>query len=84
MAHDILTINEAVKRAKSEGLPVSEYTLRKWVRIGVVPARKAGTKMLLFYPNLVSYLRCEGGGDNQPATAVASGIRRIDLRGDGS
>lgn len=81
---NVVTIREAVQRAKTDGIPVSEYTLRKWVRIGVVPARKAGTKMLLFYPNLVSYLRCENGGDNQPSTAVASGIRRIDLRGDGS
>lgn len=81
---NVVTIREAVQRAKTDGIPVSEYTLRKWVRTGVVPARKAGTKMLLFYPNLVSYLRCEGGGDNQPAPAVTSGIRRIELRGDGS
>lgn len=81
---DIVTIREAVQRAKADGLPVSEYTLRQWVRTGAIPVRKAGAKSLLYYPNLVSYLRSEGGGDNQPAAAVASGIRRIDLRGDGS
>ena len=66
MMPDVVTIREAVARARSEGLPVSEYTLRRWVRTGVVPIRKAGTKQLLFYPNLVQYLRCEGGGDVQP------------------
>ena len=73
---DVVTIREAVARARSEGLPVSEYTLRRWVRIGVVPIRKAGAKQLLFYPNLVQYLRCEGGGDVQPIQAE-TGVRPL-------
>lgn len=64
---DVLTIREAVRRSKSEGVPVSEYALRQWVRQGVIPTRRAGTKVLVFYPNLVSYLRCENGQDNTPA-----------------
>lgn len=55
---DIVTIREAVRRAKADGIPVSEYTLRQWVKTGVIPTRKAGTKSLLFYPNLVRYLQC--------------------------
>ncbi len=73
---DVVTIREAVARARSEGLPVSEYTLRRWVRTGVVPIRKAGAKQLLFYPNLVQYLRCEGGGDVQPIQAE-TGVRPL-------
>ena len=73
---DVLTIREAVKRAKTEGLPVSEYTLRRWIKTGVVPVRMAGAKQLLFYPNLVSYLRCEGGGDVQPIQAE-TGVRPL-------
>lgn len=74
---DVVTIREAVQRAKADGLPVSEYTLRQWIRTGAVPVRKAGTKMLLFYPNLVRYLQCEDGADNEPARVVAApGIRR--------
>lgn len=47
---------------------------------GVIPVRKAGPKYLLYYPNLVRYLRCEDGADNKPATvAAAHGIRRINL-----
>lgn len=76
---DVVTINEAVKRARSEGLPVSEYSLRMWVRTGAVPIRKAGSRMLLYYPNLVRFLRCEDGGDNAPATVIQPGIRRVDL-----
>lgn len=63
---DVITIRQAVARAKAEGLPVSEYTLRAWIKSGVVPVRHAGSKMLLFYPNLVRYLQCENGGDNAP------------------
>lgn len=76
---DVLTIREAVERAKAEGMPVSEYTLRRWVRSGTVPSRKVGSKALLFYPNLVRYLQCQDGADNMPATVAAGGVRRIDL-----
>lgn len=76
---DVLTIREAAARAKAEGLPVSEYILRQWIRSGAVLVRKAGSKMLLFYPNLVRYLQCEDGGDNTAATVAVSGIRRADV-----
>lgn len=76
----ICTVREATKRAKQDGFPVSEYTLRNWVRTGAIPVRKAGTKILLFYPNLLRYLQCEDGSDNKPATvAAAPGIRPVDL-----
>ena len=75
---NILTISQAVERAKSEGLPVSEYTLRAWIKGGAIPVRTAGHKALLYYPNLVRYLQCEDGGDNSPVEAVTAGIRRIE------
>ena len=76
---NVVTIREAVQRAKAEGLPVSEYTLRQWVRTGEIPARKVGQKALLFYPNLVRYLQCEDSAGNTPAMVAASGVRRADL-----
>lgn len=77
---NVLTIRETVQRARADGLPISEYTLRQWVRTGAIPTRKIGQKALLFYPNLVRYLQCEDGCDNAPATvAAAPGIRRVDL-----
>ena len=75
---DVVTIREAVARAKAEGLPVSEYTLRAWIKVGAIPVRTAGHKALLYYPNLVRYLQCEDGGDNSPVEAVTAGIRRIE------
>lgn len=76
---EVLTIREAVQRAKSDGLPITEYTLRAWVRSGVIPTRKVGQKALLFYPNIVRYLKCSDGADNIPnATSSSSGIRRVD------
>lgn len=72
---DVVTIREAVQRSKADGIPVSEYTLRQWVRTGEIPTRKVGQKALLFYPNLVRYLQCE-----TPATVgAAPGIRRVDM-----
>lgn len=77
---DVMTIRGAVARAKADGLPVSESTLRNWIKAGVIPVRHAGNRTLLFYPNLVRYLQCEDGCDNKPATVAAfPGIRRVDL-----
>lgn len=77
---DVVTVREAVQRAKSDGLPVSEHALRQWLKTGAVPVRKVGKKNLIFYPNLVRYLQAEDGGDNKPATVTPfSGIRRVDL-----
>lgn len=70
---DILTIRETVQRAKKENVPISEYTLRQWVRSGVVPVRKVGKKVLIFYPNLLKYLQCE---EATPATVSDKMERR--------
>ena len=58
MMQQIVTIKEAVKRATADQLPVSEYTLRRWIKTKQIPVRMAGTKTLLYYPNLVRYLTC--------------------------
>lgn len=77
---NVLTIREAVQRAKADGLPVTEYALRRWLKTGAIPVRNVGSKALLFYPNLVRFLQCEDGADNAPATNEAvPGIRRVDM-----
>ena len=65
---DMLSIRETVNRAKAEGLPISEYTLRLWIKTGAIPVRRIGQKALVFYPNLVRYLQC---ADDQPVTVAA-------------
>ena len=72
---NVVTIKGAVQRAKSEGLPISEFSLRRWIKIGAVPVRKAGSKMLLYYPNLVDFLTCANGGDIHPLQEDSSGVR---------
>lgn len=74
----VLTIKEAAQRAKAEGLPISEYGLRHFVKSGKIPVRRIGTKTLIYFPNLVRFLTCEDGADNAPAVAVSFGIRRVD------
>ena len=77
---NVVTVREAVQRAKADGLPVTEYTLRRWIKTGVIPVRNIGSKVLIFYPNLVRYLQCEDGSDNTPTVlTIAPGIRSVDL-----
>lgn len=75
---DVLSIRETVARAKQEGLPVSEYSLRMWVRTGAIPSRQAGRTVLIFYPNLVRFITCADGSDIPPRQEQTSGIRRIE------
>lgn len=56
--NDIITIREAVARAKADGLPISEHALRSWLKTGEIPSRKAGNKTLLYYPNIIKFLQC--------------------------
>lgn len=76
---NVVTVREAVQRAKADGLPVTEYTLRRWIKTGAIPVRSVGSKALLFYPNLIRFLRCEDGADNVPAIGSVPGIRPVDL-----
>lgn len=66
---DVLTIRAAVSRAKEDGLPVSEYTLRGWIKAGRVPVVYAGTRALVYYPNIVKYLQT--GDPIQPSLVAA-------------
>ena len=76
---NVVTVREAVQRAKADGLPVTEFSLRRWIKTGAIPVRNVGSKALLFYPNLVRFLQCEDGADNAPATTgTIQGIRRVD------
>lgn len=77
---DINTVPKLAQRAKAEGLPISEYTIRRLIKTGAIPARYIGPKPVASYSALVRYFSCEDGCDNVPATtATGSGIRRIDV-----
>jgi hypothetical protein len=77
---DINTIPKLAQRAKADGLPVSEYTIRRLIREGTLPARYVGPKAIASYSALVRYLSCADGCDNVPNNMGAgSGIRRVEL-----
>ena len=76
---NVVTVREAVQRAKADGLPVTEYTLRRWIKTGVIPVRSVGSKALLFYPNLEKFLKCEDGADNVPTIGSVPGIRPVNM-----
>lgn len=73
---DVLTIRAAVTRAKEEGLPVSEYTLRAWIKAGRVPVVYAGTRALVYFPNIVTYLQT-GDPIQPPPVAAGSKLRCV-------
>lgn len=54
----VMTIREVVTRAKADGINISEYALRRWIKTGDVPARCAGRKTLVYYPNVIAYVTC--------------------------
>lgn len=63
---NMLTIRQAVSRLKSDGLPLTEYSLRMLVKRGSIPVRYVGQKALLYYPNILRYIECTDGSDNAP------------------
>lgn len=77
---DVLTISAAIERARAEGLPITEYSLRAWIKSGALPVRHIGRKALIYWPNLRSFLACDEGGDI-PLQAAGAGeygtVRRL-------
>lgn len=76
---DIGSIPQQVKRAKAEGVQISECAIRRLIKEGKIPARYIGPKALFSYSALMRYLNCEDGADNTPATVAANGIRRCEV-----
>lgn len=78
---DILTVRETVERAKIDGLPVSEFSLRRWIKTGQLPVRMCGRKALVFYPALVSFVTCANGQGDNPKPPATSGDELRGWRG---
>lgn len=80
--NEILNIRETLNRAQDQGIPISEYTLRRAIKSGAVPCRIVGRTYLISWSNVMRWLTCEDGADNAPvapASPINSGIRRISL-----
>lgn len=53
---NIATINQTLKRAKAEGMNISETALRRWVKDGTLYATFSGRNALIYWPNVVKLL----------------------------
>lgn len=61
---DVLTMRKTLERAKVEGLPLTMYSLRAWIRAGVLPAQKVNRKIYIYWPDLINFLICADGVGN--------------------
>lgn len=69
-SRNVLTIPEAIKRSKDEGIPIAEVALRRWVKEGKLPVAYAGRKALIYWPNLVNLVCCGAPHSEEQAEAV--------------
>lgn len=53
---NMLTIRQCVRRAKGDGLQVSESALRRWVKAKAFPVLYIGNRAQIYYPNFVAHL----------------------------
>lgn len=51
----VVTVSEALARARADGIPISEYSLRRWLKTNQIPCRMAGTKTLIYYPHIIEF-----------------------------
>jgi hypothetical protein len=71
-------IQATAKRCKADGYMISEYSLRRAIASGAIPCRKIGRAVKVFYPNVIEWLTCSNGQDNQPVEDAVNGIRRVN------
>jgi len=65
------TIRKTAERAKFENLGVSESFLRSACSSGRLKHTKAGVKVMIFWPNLISFI--ENGDDTAAETITDNG-----------
>ena len=73
---EVQGIQGTAKRCKAENLGITEYQLRKAIAAGELPVRRpgGGKIVLIYWPNVLRWARCEDGRDNPPP--VEDGIIR--------
>ena len=64
----VLDIQGIVAKAKQDGLPITEYTLRRAIRSGSIPCRIVGKKYFISWDNFVKWITCENGSDNSASS----------------
>lgn len=72
---DLLSIHETAQRCKVEGIPLAEAALRRFVKTGDLPAVQTGRRALVYWPNVIEFVK---NGNNQQVQPIEAGkIRPI-------
>lgn len=71
---DILSIHQTAERCKAEGIPLPEKAIRRFVRDGSLPAIQTGKKALIYFPNVVEFIKQGTSAEPVPESGI---IRRI-------
>lgn len=83
MVKEIMNIQETLACAQEQGIPLSEYTLRRALKSGVLPCRIVGRTYFISWTNVMRWLMCEDGADNVPSIISPAlgknSIRRISV-----
>ena len=75
----IVSLPQAVERLARDGMHLSYYTLKRLVDEGQIPCQKIGRKHIIYYDNILMFLRgVPHVKAHQEADQQATGIRRID------
>lgn len=54
---DFISLTEAVRRARSEGLDISYSSLRRFVAAGYIPHVPCGSRLFVYYPNVTAFIK---------------------------
>lgn len=74
---DVLNMHDTLEKAASLNIPLSEYTLRRAIRTGLIPCRIIGRTYFIAWSNVMRWLTCEDGADNVIPASPQSPIRKI-------
>ena len=73
---EVLNIKETVTRARNNGMPVSEYTVRRAIHLGQLPCRIVGKTYLITWTNFVNWITCADNADNTALSNQDPEIRK--------
>ncbi len=55
--YNLASIHNTAQRCKNEGMPISEKAIRIFVKNGKIPAIKSGTKALILWENVLTFIK---------------------------
>lgn len=61
---EVMNMKDLVARARSMGIDISNYTLRRAISEGKLPCRIIGRTYLISWSNFLSWISCSDGCDN--------------------